>query len=457
MDSRHLPPTEKEIHARIRAVNQQMIAAQANSPKRRITPTQRVFLALLFCGLLILVSRRASSPMNEPASSWKRIERKDYRYGYANSDGLVMIEPQFRDASHFRKGHSWAAVRLPDSSGYYLIDSLGRRSPRKFFSISNYVDYTSAVGTIDTLIDSSLAIMDCLINPKGKVVTPLYSQIYQIEEQDLFMVVRGHHGLDSTALFRQMALIDGAGNFHTPWYAHLDNAFEPNGRFVAREVAEDGKSSVEFLIDANGKHLSEDHAQIEVCYFSDVFSYQPLALRDAHNAMGLIDRNGKVRLKPQYESIYWYHDIGCYVAETYHPNGNTFSILLPNCKVVAQGVQHRLTAWADDLIGLSTDSMHFAFFRVQGDSLFQASKVYEREYAAYLMYQDPFFGSFHHYGYFRVRSNGHYGFINNQGVEVVPTIYDSTADKPKDYEEMVRVSKDGASFFINFKGEKTTP
>ncbi len=95
------------------------------------------------------------------------------KYGYVDTTGAWVIQPQYDDARDFSGGYGIVMKCRPDGSGYYswhILPNGERLYPQ------NYVDVTPFAGDYATA-DKDGAYHYCHINKKG---VPLYSQTYPV-------------------------------------------------------------------------------------------------------------------------------------------------------------------------------------------------------------------------------------------------------------------------------------
>lgn len=241
---------------------------------------------------------------------WTVFFDKDFKAGFANSDGKIFIEAKFDDALLFSEG--LAGVKIGDKWGF--IDGTGEVViPVMYDEIKSFKSGNAIIGK--TIYRDGLNIKHyCLIDYTGKQCTSYYEDIDYFRDDRAKIVSNGKYGFVNRAGDEIIPPIyEKALNFSNG-YAEIKcnekwGVIDTYGKEVIKAEYEDIEPSDFNLVavSKNGKwgYLNMSGEKITKFEFDDADGFEDydLTVVEKNELCGLINTDGKIVLPIKYDEL----------------------------------------------------------------------------------------------------------------------------------------------------------
>ena len=395
-------------------------------------------------------TKKDLNPLN-----WETDVGEDFKYGYVDTFGNVMIDHRFDRAMPFRE--NLAIVTPKGSQESHLINSEGTVVSEGFNYINTKHSPQFYIGDKNNKRGDKLYY---LINSEGKTISNGYKRIEGGLDLGVFIVklpcdTCGYRNTRSCILNEQ-------GKEISYWYNDISDYTLKH--FFTGERTINGKKQV-VALSSKGVELSEWCTSIKMLHDQEKLYVIIKRGKDVWNSKGLMDSTGKIVLKPSYRSIKYYplqqviEAIKKDGADEYNSLFNT------ELKALTKPTkQEKYYPKNINLIGISNANKRYAFYKVKEGDLKQISSFYlmkrenksssrkrffsnRRRYFSWVEYSILKFQN----GFAPVIKNGKYGFINKEGKEIIKPKY----TRVKSFKDGVcKVFLGSKEMIINEQGEE---
>jgi hypothetical protein len=358
-------------------------------------------------------------------------KKDSLHYGFLNSKGKTVIEAKYTYASDFFNGKS-----------NIIIDSI----PGILFKDGNEKIFPNFNATYWYKDNLGLAIKDKkygFINKNGDIIIPLkyedafpfYNGYASIKSNDKWNYINEQEQVifSDSLIFSYRPIIDDKAVFMI-----FGNEVEKRKRMHSEDRT-GSQVFVEYLNQIKKQQLKEGLINtnrkiiIEPIYdeISGYFINGFMRVRNNGKA-GIMNENGEIVIPIEYDNVLDYKN-GMFTAE----KSNKWGIIDTENKIIIPFEYGRIRHFENDLALITNKGTGY----INKES----EIVIEPQYSFNL--SGDFFN-----GIALVKKDNKYGYINKNNKIVIPIIYDNAL--PFKGKETI-VQKDGFSFFINQKGEKT--
>jgi len=320
--------------------------------RRKLIVTVSVLLAAIGLGTAILLSALLPKPVDDLALFRQGLVpvKVGDKWGYANTRGKLVIQPQYRIAYLFDES-GLAAVKPENSVGYGFINTRGKLVIEPKFYLAEPAGFSQGLapvrglqtdlwGYIDTkgnfvippqfqyagpFTESGIAAVQlgrdsCYIDKEGNFVDAPPANSY-VNQEDPFphLPYRGEFAANGLAWasedYRdQRGYIDRTGNLVIPRQFAYAGDFGDNGLACVREE-QDGLYG---YIDSTGQYVIPPQFD-----YAHGFEYRPVAIVTKDGLYGLIDSRGKYVLQPQAMELWGFGADGLCLAR----DGNGYTVV----------------------------------------------------------------------------------------------------------------------------------
>ena len=301
----------------------------------------------------------------EPCEKWKVKKNKDGLWGYEDSKGKTMLPYAYITAEYF---HNNVAIIQDTLGKYHLIDSTGNKiTETGFTSIENFD------GREVTVAFRSENQSNYFLRQSGEIIGGPLVGVYYVEDGDVYIGSE----IDSNSI-KTFSLFNSQGTRISEKFHHLSPVRRDSRKiFITEKI--DGEEKMA-LMNYRGKVVSNWYDYVFHPNKDGFFTTMNKDGKNRANNNGLLNSEGKEILPNIYRKIDFHSEhelIECELMN-YKTGGSTRTLF--NYKIDDLGVstKYKLRIYSKELIGISSSSQDYAFYKLQDGKFEKASETYQK-------------------------------------------------------------------------------